>query len=90
MRMKTGTDAADSFVENVVDFVGGAVLALGVDFRKIAFQCFGNFLPALIREGKGFEGAHTDGFVFQYTPAEEFFDQQFLIGGEILCLVNHV
>ena len=63
--MKTGTGAADSFVEDGVDFVGGAGPALGVDFRIIPFQLFGN-LPPLIGEGKRFEGAHTDGLVFQH------------------------
>ena len=48
MRMKTRTGASDGFVEDGVDIVGGAGPPLGVDFRIIPFQLFGNLPPEFI------------------------------------------
>jgi len=47
-------------------------------FRSSAICC------AVRQRGQGFRRRDADGLVFQHTPAEKVFDQQLLVGGEIL------
>jgi hypothetical protein len=55
----------------LVCFFRGNRLAAGVHLGKIILEPVDDFLPPLIRGGRGLERADTDGFLLKYLAAEK-------------------
>ena len=89
MRAITRPGASDGLGQNLLNVRRRAGLTVGIHFGEIFPQLRRLFLPALIGEPWGFDGADADGFIVQHAASQQAFNGGFLAWEEIFGAANH-